>query len=132
MTGTNDELEKRAKAAYEHLKKEEENKRFLYDKSIGGNAPRPSDQFIQQHVGPLKSHAELQKEARGQAERQQIAQREQARREAEFEQSVREHNRRLEQKQEQEAAARADRQRQNADRFRQAREQARDRGRDRE
>lgn len=93
-----EELEKVVQAELEELRKQEAEKRFLYDRSVGGdNVLRPPHEFIEhsQRAGPLKSDKELYEEARHRAEKQIQAREAKSRRRAEVEQSIREHNRRL-------------------------------------
>ena len=54
----------------DRLKNIEEERRFLKDKSIGGNAPRPSDDFIDRNLGPKLEKTEIDEKAKQKAKRQ--------------------------------------------------------------
>lgn len=76
------------------LREEEREKAMLYDRTIGGElVPRPSKEFIENCIGPMKSDEALDREARAAVDRED-RQRwiENERREA-VEQSMREHDR---------------------------------------
>ena len=78
------------------LQEEEDHKRMLYDRTIGGeNAPRPSIQFIQDCVGPLKSDEELHAEAQRDVERMRQQMIDEAMQREIVEQSMREHAARM-------------------------------------
>lgn len=74
------------------LQEEENHKRMLHDRTIGGeNVPRPSIQFIQDCVGTLKSDAELRAEAQRDVERMGQQMIDEAMQRKMVEQSMREH-----------------------------------------
>lgn len=52
------------------LKQIEKERAFLKDKSIGGNAPRPTDDFIDRSLGPQLNSREIAEQAGQKAERQ--------------------------------------------------------------
>lgn len=58
------------KAERDRLNKIEEERQFLKDKSIGGNAPRPTDDFIDRSLGPQLSNRDIAEKAGKRAERQ--------------------------------------------------------------
>lgn len=72
--------DQRVAAAVQALEKEEAHKRMLYDRTIGGPmVPRPSEDFIRQNVGDLKSPAQIQKEAEANVDKQMRQERAEAR-----------------------------------------------------
>lgn len=125
------ELHKKIAAEKTHLQKQEDHKKMLYDRTIGGeNVPRPSPDFIKQHVGPVKSDAQIQKEAEENAKKQINQDRQEAERKRQVEESIHQHNERIaqqQQAQQQEAQRQAEQQRY-ADMFRQAASRSRDKG----
>ena len=70
------------KAERDRLIKIEEERRFLKDISIGGNAPRPTDDFIDRSLGPQLNTREIAEQAGQKAERQ-VAQEQAAERQRE-------------------------------------------------
>lgn len=92
-------FEKCVQAELELLRAEEEEKRMLHDRTIGGtHAPRPSAAFIDKCLGALRPEAELQELARERAEKQQRLARTEALRVQEVERSIKDHNRRIEER----------------------------------
>lgn len=93
----NPDFEQRANEFLEKLQEQEREKEMLYDRSIGGElAPRPTVQFIEDCVGPMKSQETLHEEAREAAAKEIERSRIEAIRKAEIEQSLREHSQRVE------------------------------------
>lgn len=81
----------------EQLQERENEKAFLYDKTIGGHrAPRPSADYIEKCVGPLKSADELELEAHEAAINEREEMRRATLRRQEVEQSMRKNNRNVE------------------------------------
>jgi hypothetical protein len=92
-----DTFERRVQVKLLHLHAEEDEKRRLHDRAIGGeNVPRPSREFIERCVGPLRSDDELQKLARDLVERDQRQAWAEARRKEEVQRSLRERSRQIE------------------------------------
>lgn len=58
------------KTERDRLKQIEKERAFLKDKSIGGNAPRPTDDFIDRSLGPHLNSREIAEQAGQKAERQ--------------------------------------------------------------
>lgn len=58
------------KTERDRLKQIEKERAFLKDKSIGGNAPRPTDDFIDRSLGPQLNSREIAEQAGQKAERQ--------------------------------------------------------------
>lgn len=84
--------EKMLEKRLSQLQEEENHKRMLYNRTIGGeNVPRPSIQFIQDCVGSLKSEAELRAEAQRDVERMRQQMIDEAMQRKMVEQSMREH-----------------------------------------
>lgn len=107
MTQMADELssEEMLEERLSQLHQEEDQKRMLFDRTIGGeNVPRPSVQFIEDCVGPLKSDAELHVEAQRDVERMRQQMLDEAMQLAVVEQSMREHATRLDEMQSLEGA----------------------------
>ncbi len=99
MTQMADELsaEEMLEERLSQLQEEEAHKRMLYDRTVGGeNVPRPSRQFIQDCVGPLKSDEELHAKAQVDIERMRQQMIDEAMQRAMVEQSMREHAARVE------------------------------------
>jgi len=66
------EFAERMKAQLARLRKDEEYKAFLHDRTIGGESVlRPTPDFIEECVGPMKSDEELRQEATAAAEHEQ-------------------------------------------------------------
>ncbi len=90
------EFEKQLAAEISHIQKKEADKRFLYDKTIGGpNVPRPSDKYIKACVGPLKNDTQIRKEAAENIRRQKEAEEREAQRQEAVARSIQEHNERI-------------------------------------
>lgn len=89
-------FESRMEAELSCLRANEVEKRMLHDRTIGGsNVPRPSQEFIERHTGPLHSEQELQQHARQTIERQQREEKVAEKRQSQFSRSLREHNRHI-------------------------------------
>ncbi len=81
----------------ERLQDEEAHKRMLYDRTIGGSlVPRPSEEFIRQNVGELKSEKQIGDEAGRRVDTEMAKEAADEQRRAEVERSIREHNRSVE------------------------------------
>lgn len=83
------EFDKRIQAEVTRLQEKEAEKRFLYDRTVGGeNVPRPTPECIEKCVGPLKSEAQIRQEAQIAVEKQQLAERLAAQRQRDVQQSM--------------------------------------------
>lgn len=102
------ETDKRLAAEISNLKQKEEEKKFLYDKSIGGpNVPRPSDRYIEASIGPLKNDEQIRREAENAIQKQNIAAKQEAVRQAAVNRSMRESDEQRRRHEEQEENAQA-------------------------
>lgn len=91
------ELDKLVAQERVKLEEEERQKRILYDRNIGGaNVPRPSPDFIERNVGPLRSPKELEREAQERAQKILAQQERDQIRRAEAERSLDRHNQSIE------------------------------------
>jgi hypothetical protein len=94
---TDEAFDRRFKARLSELHAEERHKEMLHDRTIGDqNALRPSKDFIERCVGPMRSDDELRKLARESVEVQQRQERLEAERKAEVEKSLRAQKRQIE------------------------------------
>ena len=102
MSENTQDRQQRYKEELKQLEKREAEKRFLYSKNPGGGldapAPRPSDDFIQKCVGPLKSQAELRTEAKANIAKQERAEKQERERAYEVRRSMAQHQKRIKQK----------------------------------
>lgn len=84
----------------QRLREEEEYKRFLYDKTIGGsNVPRPTDEYIEKCVGPLKSEQDIMREAEEIVRKQDEAEQLALKRQDVYQRSLEQHNNSIKAKQ---------------------------------
>lgn len=93
------------------LRAEEERKRAMFRDVADPNTLTPDRAFVERHMGPAKSDAELQAEARAHAEKLQRQAEAEARRQQEVRKSLEAHNARLEERQAQQTQSAADRHR---------------------
>ena len=94
------DFETRAAKYLEELREKESEKRMLYDREIGGDlAPRPSLDFIEKCIGPMKSEEALHEEAHNTAATEITRSRSEMLRKAEVEQSFRDQNRQIQDQQ---------------------------------
>lgn len=114
------EFDKRIQAEVTRLQEKETEKRFLYDRTVGGeNVPRPTPKYIEKCVGPLKSDAQIRQEAQIAVEKQQLAERLAAQRQRDVQQSM---EQRQNQAQEQQRQTKKQQVNNLAERFAQARD----------
>lgn len=95
-----DENDDRFQSEIERLRKEEDFKKNLFDKSIGDNAPRPSDQYIRACVGPVKDESQLHEEAKRNVQKQIDDEKRASANRAAVKQSMQEHHKRVSAQQE--------------------------------
>lgn len=63
-----DQFDKFYREEHDKIMEAENEKSFLKDKSIGGDALRPSDEFIDQNLGKQKTNAEIHQETMASAQ----------------------------------------------------------------